>query len=142
MPVDSTDEVRRVMTSPAVALETDLTLRSAASILRRNDVGAAIVVHAGRLVGMLSERDLVQALADGYDADIAHVAVAMTDPPRPIAADQPVWAAAIMMLRHHVRHLPVTDGDDIVGMLSIRDTLAVSDVDRIIQPRSRDAIQG
>jgi CBS domain-containing protein len=140
--VDSTDEVRRVMTSPVVALETGATLRSAAAVLRRNDVGAAVVLHAGRLVGMLSERDLVQALADGHDPDVAGVALAMTEPPRPITADRPVWAAITMMLRHRVRHLPVVDGEDIVGMLSIRDALAVSDVDRIVQPRSRDALAG
>jgi CBS domain-containing protein len=101
-----------------------------------------VVLQAGRLVGMLSERDLVQALADGYDPDTACVAVAMTGPPRRIAADEPVWAATTMMLGHHLRHLPVVDGDHIVGMLSIRDALAVSDADRIIQPPSRDAIAG
>jgi CBS domain-containing protein len=142
MATDSTDEVRRLMTSPVVALETGASLRTAAAILRSTDVGAAVVLHAGRLVGMLSERDLVQALADGDDPDTACVAAAMTDPPRPIAADMPVWAATTMMLRHHLRHLPVIQGGELVGMLSIRDALAVSDADRIIQPRSRDALRG
>jgi CBS domain-containing protein len=140
--VDSTDEVRQVMTSPMVDLEPGATLRTAARVLRHFDVGAAVVRYDSRLVGMLSERDLVQALADGYNPDVASVAVAMTGPPRPIAADMPIWAATTMMLQHHLRHLPVIDGDDIVGMLSIRDALAVTDADRIIQPPSRDAIAG
>jgi CBS domain-containing protein len=132
---DSTDEVRMVMTSPVVTTEPGATLRAAARVLRRNDVGAAVVLRTGELVGMLSERDLVQALADGHDPDVTRVSTAMTDPPRPIAADMPVWAAAIMMLRHHIRHLPVVDANDIVGMLSIRDALAVSQLDRIVRPR-------
>lgn len=140
--VDSTDEVRRVMTSPVVELETEATLRAAARVLRHHDVGAAVVRYAGRLVGMLSERDLVQALADGFDPDVARVTAVMTGPPRPVAADMPVWAATTMMLQHHLRHLPVVDGDAIVGMLSIRDALAVSHADRIVQPPSRDAIAG
>jgi CBS domain-containing protein len=127
---DSTDEVRRVMTSPVVELETGATLRTAARVLRHFDVGAAVVRYDRRLVGMLSERDLVQALADGFDPDVACVAVVMTGPPRPIAADMPVWAATTMMLRHHFRHLP------------IRDALTVSQADRIVQPPSRDAIAG
>jgi len=142
MPIDSTDEVRRVMTSPVVALEPEATLRDAATVLRRSNVGAAVVLRAGDLIGMLSERDLVQALADGHDPDVARVAAAMTDPPRPIAAARPVWAAITMMLRHHLRHLPVVEGDDIVGMLSIRDALAASDVDRIVQPRSSEMLPG
>jgi CBS domain-containing protein len=142
MPIDSTDEVRRVMTSPVVALEPEATLRDAATVLRRSNVGAAVVLRAGDLVGMLSERDLVQALADGHDPDVARVAAAMTEPPRPIGADRPVWAAITMMLRHHLRHLPVVEGDDIVGMLSIRDALAASDVDRIVQPRSSEMLPG
>ena len=140
--VDSTDEVRRVMTSPVVELETGTTLRTAARVLRHCDVGAAVVRYDGRLVGMLSERDLVRALADGFDPDVARVATVMTGPPRPIAAEMPVWAATTMMLRHRFRHLPVVDGDDIVGMLSIRDALTVSQADRIVQPPSRDAIAG
>jgi signal-transduction protein with cAMP-binding, CBS, and nucleotidyltransferase domain len=60
----------------------------------------------------------------------------MTDSPRPVDADSPLWAATIVMLRHGIRHLPVTDEHGIVGMLSIRDALAVSDQDRIVGPGS------
>jgi CBS domain-containing protein len=139
----SSDDVRTAMSAPVVELEPDVTLRRAAVTLRRSDVGAAVVTAAGDLVGMLSERDVVQALADGADPDTARVGAAMTGPPLPIAADSPLWAATTMMLRHRIRHLPVVDGEDgIVGMLSIREALAATDQDRIVRPRSDDVFPG
>lgn len=130
------DAVRTAMTAPVVALDPGTVLRAAAQVLRRHDIGAAVVEDAGRFVGMLSERDLVQAVADGLDLDREQVGSVMTDSPRPVDADSPLWAATIVMLRHGIRHLPVTDEHGIVGMLSIRDALAVSDQDRIVGPSS------
>jgi CBS domain-containing protein len=130
------DTVRTAMTAPVVALDPGTVLRAAAQVLRRHDIGAAVVEDAGRFVGMLSERDLVQAVADGLDFDRERVGSVMTDSPRPVDADSPLWAATIVMLRHGIRHLPVTDENRIVGMLSIRDALAVSDQDRIVGPSS------
>ena len=129
------------MRAPAVVVEPGTTLRSAAAILRRNDVGAAVVTVAGDPVGMLSERDVVQALADGADPDTARIDAAMSGPPLPVTADSPLWAATTMMLRHRIRHLPVVDEHGgVVGMLSIREALAVTDHDRIIRPRSDEGM--
>jgi CBS domain-containing protein len=136
----SNDVVRLVMSAPAVTLGADTTLRTAATVLRRHDIGAVAVVGGGGLVGVLSERDLVQSLADGIDPDQATVRDAMTDTPRPIEADSPLWAAAMLMLRYGVRHLPVIDDDRVVGMLSIREALAVMEHDRLIEPHDVDTV--
>jgi CBS domain-containing protein len=142
----SSDDVRTAMSAPVVTLDPDSTIRRAAAVLRRSDVGAAIVTAAGDLVdlvGMLSERDVIRAIAEGADPDTARVGASMTSPPRPIAADSPLWSATTMMLRHRIRHLPVVDGEHrIVGMLSIRDALAATDRDRIVRPRSDDLFSG
>jgi CBS domain-containing protein len=130
------DEVALVMRSPVVAVRPDTTLRAAANVLRRNDVGAAAVTVRSELVGVLSERDLVRALGDGVDPDVAPVAGVMTQEPRTVAPDSPLWAATTLMLRAGVRHLPVTDHRRPVGMLSIRAALAVMERDRIIEPGS------
>ncbi|HEY8524699.1 MAG TPA: CBS domain-containing protein [Acidimicrobiales bacterium] len=130
----SNDTVRLVMSTPAVTLAPDTTLRTAATVLRDHDIGAAAVVAPGGLVGVLSERDLVRALADGRDPDRTRVRDAMTGTPFPIEADSPLWAAAMLMLRHGIRHLPVVDDDRVVGMVSIREALAVMEHDRIVAP--------
>jgi CBS domain-containing protein len=134
--VRSNDEVRAVMRSPVVALDPGATLRTAATVLAGNHIGAVAVVGPAGLVGVLSERDVVQALAGGLDPDRAEVDDAMSDAPKPVDAAAPVWAAATLMLERGFRHLPVTEGDRVVGMLSIRDALAVIERDRLIEPRT------
>jgi CBS domain-containing protein len=135
-PAHAKDEVCTAMTSPAVVVGPDTPLRAAAQLLRHHDIGAVAVVTVDGLVGVLSERDLVGAIADGLALGPARVGDAMTGTPRPVAPDSPLWAAAMLMLRDGVRHLPVTDGHRVVGMLSIRDALAVFERDRLVEPRT------
>jgi CBS domain-containing protein len=131
------------MRTPAVTLGPDTTLRAAARVLRGHDIGAVAVVASEGLIGVLSERDLVQSVAEGTDPDRVSVRDAMTDTPRPIESDSPLWAAAMLMLRRGVRHLPVTTRGQVVGMLSIRDALAVVERDRIVEPHSTlEAVDG
>jgi CBS domain-containing protein len=132
----SNDVVRFAMSSPVVALAPDATLRAAAGVLRSHDIGAVAVVADDGLVGVLSERDLVRSVADGTDPDQATIREAMTGSPRPIEADSPLWAATMLMLGCGVRHLPVTENGLVVGMLSIREALAVMESDRLIEPHS------
>lgn len=111
-------------------------MRTAIRILSDNDIGAVAVVDHDELVGVLSERDVVRSLADGDDPGTTLVATAMTARPRVVETSSPLWAATMLMLHVGVRHLPATDGHHAVGMLSIRDALAVMERDRIIEPGS------
>jgi CBS domain-containing protein len=132
----SNDLVGQAMRSPVVTVDPTMTLRAAAAVLRRNDIGAVAVVEHDKLVGVLSERDLVRALGDGVDTDRIAVAAVMARMPCSVDADSPLWAATMLMLRMGVRHLPVSENHRTVGMLSIRDALAVMERDRIIEPGS------
>jgi CBS domain-containing protein len=130
------DDVRHAMRAPVVAVAPGTTLRAAAATLGRRDIGAVAVLDGDVLVGVLSERDVVRSLGDGRDPDVTLVGVAMSHPPRAVTADSPLWAATLLMLQLGVRHLPVTQSDRTVGMLSIRDALTVMERDRIIEPGS------
>jgi CBS domain-containing protein len=130
------DAVRAAMTSPVVVVHPEVTLRAAAEVLRRNDIGTVAVVGPHGLVAVFSERDLVRAVADGANPDAARVRDAMSGAPRPVDPESPLWAAAMLMLQVGVRHLPVTEGHRVVGMLSIRDALAVFERDRLVEPGS------
>jgi CBS domain-containing protein len=140
MTLHGNDEVRLAMHSPVVAVHPVTTLRTAAKVLHGHDIGAVAVMEGGELVGMLSERDLVRALSDGVDPDRTPVASTMDSRPRAVDAHSPLSTATLVMLHTGVRHLPVTDHDQSdrpVGMLSIRDALAVMERDRIIEPAAR-----
>jgi CBS domain-containing protein len=88
------------------------------------DVGAVLVLNAGRLAGIMTERDLMRALARGLRDD-AVVGDCMTADPDTITPDDTIEHAAVLMIHGGYRHLPVIDGDDVVGVLSIRDLVQV-----------------
>jgi CBS domain-containing protein len=88
-------------------------------MVERN-VGAVLVVEDGRLRGIMTERDLMRAVARGL-ADNVVVADCMTVDPETIGPDDTIEHAGVLMIHGGFRHLPVVDGDEIVGVLSIRD---------------------
>jgi CBS domain-containing protein len=108
------------MRSPVIAGPAE-PIRTVAARMRDAGVGAAAILEDGRLVGILTERDLLRAIADGFDPQATRVAQRMTAQPTAIAPDATVALAAGRMVELVVRHLPVVDHDQLVGMLSARD---------------------
>ncbi|MBN2624506.1 MAG: CBS domain-containing protein [Acidimicrobiales bacterium] len=125
MPLDATTPVRIVMAAPAVAVGPATTLRGAAAVLDGEAIGAAVVPGPAGIEGVVSERDIVQALAAGADPDEADVASAMAGDPLCVDPETPVGEVADLMLDTGVRHVPVVVGHDALGMVSIRDVLDV-----------------
>ncbi|HZD67686.1 MAG TPA: CBS domain-containing protein [Actinomycetes bacterium] len=99
------------------------TLLTAATRMRRYDVSALPVYRGQRLVGIITERDLVTAIADRADLAATRVADYMTDEPSTTQLEEDVEVAAQRMAELGVRHLPVVDGGRLVGVLSMRDLL-------------------
>lgn len=75
------------------------------------------------IVGILTERDLMRAMADGAPPDLTKVATHMSGAPVVAALELDVNAAARLMVRHDIRHLPVVAQGMLVGMVSARDLL-------------------
>jgi CBS domain-containing protein len=106
--------------------------RTAASCMRDNRVGCLVVLQNGqRFVGLLTERDLVRnVLAGGADPDASSVRDVMTSSVIACTTKTPVSRARETMLARDFRHLPVMEGQNLVGVISIRDILAVRDTPR------------
>jgi CBS domain-containing protein len=98
-------------------------LADVARRMRRDRVGAVAVMVGGRLVGIITERDLMRAVADGVDPERALASERMTPDPRTIDGDELATTAAERMIELCVRHLPVVDDGRIVGVISTRDLL-------------------
>ncbi|MHB8511944.1 MAG: CBS domain-containing protein [Actinomycetota bacterium] len=114
--------VRDIMKTDVLEIEMASTLQEAAQSMREHNVSSVIVTEHGRLVGIMTERDHVVAMADGVDASVAHVRDYMT--PNPVSAlpDSSIEDATQVMLDKGFRHLPVIDKDQkLVGVVSIRD---------------------
>jgi CBS domain-containing protein len=107
-------------------LAPDATAFEAATLMRERRVGAVMVVEGGRLKGIVTERDLVfRLLADGRDPRSTKLAEIMTADPETLTPHEVALAALDKMRVGRYRHLPVVDGDQIAGMVSIRDLYEV-----------------
>jgi CBS domain-containing protein len=106
---------------PPVTAEPGELIRTVAARMRDGAAGAAAVLEAGRLAGILTERDLLRAIADGLDPLATRVAEVMTPQPVGIEPGASVSVAASRMVELVVRHLPVVNQGQLVGMISARD---------------------
>jgi len=120
--------VSEVMTRRAETVGPGETLQSAARRMREVGVGALAVCEEDRLVGFLTDRDVVvRAVADGADPRVADVRSAMTPQAVTCPEDEELVEAARIMERQGVRRLVVVDEEErVVGMLSLDDVALVS----------------
>ena len=88
------------------------------------DVGAVIVLEGEELVGILTERDMLRAVAAGINEDTL-VSDWMTRDPETMEPDDTTQHAAVLMIHGGFRHMPVVEGSRVVGALSIRDLMRV-----------------
>jgi CBS domain-containing protein len=112
------------MSRDLLTVEPGVPLTEVAKRMVSRDVGAVLVMEGERLVGILTERDMLRAVAAGLD-DSTLVSDCMTRDPDTLEADETTRQAATLMIHGGFRHLPIMEGDDVVGMLSIRDLMRV-----------------
>jgi CBS domain-containing protein len=100
----------------------DDTVLSAVHALTERHVGAATVLDGDRVVGVISERDVMQRIVGaGKDARTTRVREVMTSPAVSVPIETSVAAAAELMRQHHIRHLCVVDARGrLVGMVALR----------------------
>ena len=116
--------VGEVMSRDLLTIEQQTTLVDAAAAMTARRVGAILIVSGGRLTGILTERDVLRAVASG---DIGgHVADWMTRGPETVDADESTQQAGVVMIHGGFRHLPVLDGGTPCGIVSIRDLMRVA----------------
>jgi CBS domain-containing protein len=116
-------EVREVMSRDLLTVVPEDTLGEAAEKMAGRDVGAALVMDAGRLVGILTDRDLLAAVAAGAQTSEAPVREWMTENPVTVPEATPIGRAASIMVTHNFRHLPIVDGERTIGIVSLRDVV-------------------
>jgi CBS domain-containing protein len=112
------------MSRDLLTVEGGLPILGVVQRMADRNVGAVLVMEGGRLAGIMTERDLMRAFARGLRDD-AVVGECMTADPETIAPDDTIEHAAVLMIHGGYRHLPVVDGDDVVGVLSMRDLVQV-----------------
>jgi CBS domain-containing protein len=115
--------LRDVMSRDLLTVATEDTLGEAAEKMAGRNVGAALVVDAGRLVGILTERDLLAAVAARVQTSEAPVREWMTENPLTVPEATSIERAASIMVTRGFRHLPIVDGERTIGIVSLRDVV-------------------
>ena len=106
-------------------LPPEATVREAAKIMGSSRISAILVLKDDHLVGIVTERDMTaKVLAAGLDPEATQISVIMTPDPDCLSPGDAPNSALEKMSNRGYRHLPVVDGEDVVGMLSIRDLYA------------------
>jgi CBS domain-containing protein len=113
------------MTANLLTVEPDARLSDAAKRMAQRGVGAVLVLQGDTLTGILTERDLLKAVAAGFSED-ARVSEWMTRHPETVEPSETTDHAASLMIHGGFRHLPVLEGGHVVGILSIRDLMRVA----------------
>lgn len=116
-------KVRELELAPVVATDPDESIADAADRMRFYEVGSLAVLEQGSLVAIITERDVTRLVADRADPNRLAVRFYMTSEPVTIEVEADVREAGALMLGIGVRHLPVMDGERLVGMVSVRDVL-------------------
>jgi CBS domain-containing protein len=117
------------MTRSLLTVSAEVTLREAAAAMGERGVGAVVVLEGDAIAAILTERDVLKAVAAGRDGSAA-VTEWMTRHPETIEPDDTTDHAASLMIHGGFRHLPVVEEGKVVGIVSIRDLMKVALDDR------------
>ena len=128
--------VRDLMSTPAVTAGPTESLAGAAARMRSAGTGSVVVVAEGKVVGILTERDLLRAVGEGSDPVAARVADWMSEHPDVLGPEEDAGAAWASLTHHGYRHLPVVEGDQLLGVVSMRDLVRLAQ----IRPATETAI--
>ena len=111
------------MTTPPITIDRNARIREAARLMHDNRIGSVLVVDdEGKLIGIVTERDIVFACAEGWNADQHYVWEVMSENPITIKPKDTIGMALEKMGEAGVRHLPVVDDDNKpVGVVAFRD---------------------
>jgi CBS domain-containing protein len=117
------------MTASLLTISAEATVGEAAAAMVERGVGAVVVLEGEAIAAILTERDVLKAVAGGNDGS-APVADWMTRHPETIEPEDTTDHAATLMIHGGFRHLPVVLGGKVVGIVSIRDLMKVALDDR------------
>jgi CBS domain-containing protein len=123
-----------VMRAQTVSTASDSPVADVAAGMVREKVGSALVMQGPFLAGIITERDVLKAAASGADLSTTPVSAWMTKDPQTATRATAVVDAAQIMLLNGFRHLPITEGRTVHGVVSLRDLFAAR-ISRPPQPR-------
>ena len=118
-------KISEIMTKAAVTDSSEDTLTEACDKMRHNQTSSILIMDGDRLVGIVTERDVVKSVARGLDPKDTRLKDVMTTDIVTIGPFTTLKEAANIMATKWIRHLPIVEGSKVVGMISQRDLTGV-----------------
>jgi len=126
-----------VMTVRVVSVAPDTTVQEAITRMLEEGIGAVAVCDGTRLVGIFTERDVLRIAGEGPARfDALTIETVMTPRPLTISPEDDILEAAALMAAKRIRHLPVCQGEFLVGMIGIRDLMG-----RLVEEAARQDLR-
>ena len=113
-------EVLKIKGERLVSVTPQTSLLDAVALMVQNDIGALVVLHAGEMVGMLTFREVLQALHSG-SVQASSVQSVMVQNPAAAKPEDTVDQMRTLMTERHIRYLPIKDAGQLLGVLSFHD---------------------
>lgn len=120
--VEVTLRVKEVMVKEVVTIDDNLTVKEAADIMNKFEIGCLIAIRKGKAIGILTERDILKRIVSaGKDAAKTKVKEVMTSPLVVAEPSMDLGEAVKLMFQMKIKKLPVVDGKRLVGLVSLTD---------------------
>lgn len=119
------DQIEEIMNKQVATAKPDDQLVTAAKMMLERKIGCVVVVENDKVVGIMTESDLVKCAASGHDPNRTLVKDMMKSPPVTCTPQAPVEEAYAHMRRNSIRHLPIVDKDGaLVGIVTMKDLIS------------------
>ncbi|MCI2414004.1 MAG: CBS domain-containing protein [Candidatus Aramenus sp.] len=138
-----TSKVKYLITKPPVTVQKGTPIREAVRLMASINIGSVVVLDGEKLMGIVTERDVIRALAKGISLDEPVEKIGTTGRLVTVSEDDSVYLAAEKFSAYGIRHLIVTDSDGkFVGVISIRDLIRESHVLKALSTISEEEFTG
>jgi len=117
--------VRDIMRKEVMTAKPDATVKEAAAAMSRLHIGSLVVVAEEKIVGIVTERNVLTAIASGKDPELTTVEEVMAKNVITIKPDEKIDTAVALMAEHKIKKLPVVDGGKLVGIITASDIIVV-----------------
>lgn len=115
--------VKDVMKREVIAINPDISIREASKVMSQHNIGSLLVLEDEKLVGILTERDVLNLVAKGENLDEVKVKDVMSRDVITIESDKKIEDAVDLMLKHKIKKLPVMESGKIVGIITTSDII-------------------
>jgi CBS domain-containing protein/CheY-specific phosphatase CheX len=136
------ENIGTYMTSPVITISADSTLRDFLKLLNENKISSLIVNENNENVGIVTKRDFIRkALNQRLDPETTKVSEIMNSPLLTLERTTSIEEAKVFMVKHKIRHIPVTETNQTVGMLSLKDTMRKSVDQKLIDAFTKSTLE-